>query len=318
MGLDWNWSFRLGRLFGVPIDIHWSLPAFFLYYVIRGANLGYSLVTLGLFVLLPMVLLFASVVAHEFGHVFAARHFGLSVRNMLLTPIGGMVMVAQGRTPTHELVVALAGPAVNLALAIVAVAAYFALGGPPSLGLLVPFGSQETFFELWRQQRLAGLVLYDLARAQMTLFLFNVVCAAYPMDGGRALMALMWRRMGFHRALVRSCKIAQGISVVLGLVGLAALDPMIVVIAVMIWAQAATTIRQAPMLEDPGPSWNRGTYAPPRPAAKKQPWPWQRWLDERRETKLRALLARAEQRGIDTLTAAERAWLQRARDRRRK
>lgn len=312
----------MGRLFGVAIDIHWSLFAMFLYYVLRGADLGYSLVTLGLFVVLPMVLLFASVVAHEYGHVFAARHFGLPVGNMLLTPVGGMVMVAQGRTPTHELVVALAGPAVNLALALVAGALYLALGGPPALGLVLPMADRATFLELWQSGRITELVLFDFVQSQMTLFLFNVVCAAYPMDGGRALMAVLWRRMGFHRALVRSCTIAKGIAVVLGLVGLATLSPMTVLIAVLIWAQAASTIRQAPMLPDPGPSWSRGSYEPAAPqrartAKKRGPWPWQRWLDERREAKLRALLARAEQRGVHTLTAAERAWLERARNRRR-
>lgn len=311
--MDWNWSYRAFRLFDVDVRIHWSLFAYFFYYVLRGAQLGYSLTTLGLFVVVPIVLLFASVVAHEYGHVFAARYRRLSVGHMVLTPIGGMVMVAQGRTPSDEAFVAAAGPMVNLGLAIAASAVYFALGGAPALELYVPFLGGNTFLEMWREQRFAQLVLYDFINAQMALFLFNVVCVAYPMDGGRVLMAFFWKRRGFHNGLLLTCKIARVLAVGLGLVAVFTLQPMLAVIAFFVFFQAHTTMTRVHQMPDPGGYY--GIRPPARNAPKKKkPNFVTAWLDERKEKKLRALLARAETKGIASLTAAERAWLKKARE----
>lgn len=324
--MDWNWSFHGFRVFGVDVRIHWSLPAFFLYYVLRGFELGMSLTTLGLFVVLPMLLLFASVVAHELGHVFAARHFRLRVDHMILTPIGGMVMVAQGRTPTHELVVAAAGPLVNLALAVIGGALYLALGGPLSAGLLLPVLGDATFVELYRGGHLASLVLFDFVQSQMTLFLFNVLLAAYPMDGGRVLMSLLWRRRGFHAALIASCKVARVIAVLIGLGGIALARPGLAFIAIFVYIQAQSTLARAPMLPDPGYGYD------PRFAAARHPQDRQRrgdqqrgsgpsflrrWWLERRELKLRRLLAQAETKGIASLSPSDRAWLKKVREQRR-
>ncbi len=310
--VDWNWSFHAFRWSGIDVRIHWSLPAFFLYYVTRGFELGYSLIGLALFVVLPMILLFASIVAHEFGHAFAARHFGLRVGHMILTPIGGMVMVAQGQTPTHELGVAIAGPAVNFVLALIASALYLALGGPPSLGLILPFAGVENLHFLYGQERWLELVLFDFASSQSMLVAFNLLLTAYPMDGGRVLMALLWRRRGFHSALVLSCKIARVLAVVLGIAGMLMARPALAFIAFFVFFQAQTTLKQAAQLPDPG-GWGR---SPPRPKQKPKPWFWVAWWRERQQRRLRSLLARAEAKGIASLSESEREWLRRMREER--
>ncbi len=325
--MDWNWNFHAFRLFGVDVRIHWSLPAFFLYYVVRGAQLGYSRTTLSLFVVLPMVLLFASVVAHEYGHVFAARRFRLSIGQMILTPIGGMVMVAQGRTPKHELVVAIAGPLVNLCLAMLAASIYFAVGGPPTIEIFFPFFNGDAFNALWIERRLIQMVLFDFVQSQMMLFYFNMLCAAYPMDGGRVLMSILWRRRGFHPALIASCKIARILAVGMGLAGIAMASPILVVIEFFVFIQANTAINKAGLLPDPGrgfdPGFQRALHQQDemRRAAKaktRRPWFFRRWIDEKREAKLRSLLAKAETAGLETLTPSEREWLKRARESRKR
>lgn len=304
--VNWAWSFRAFRLFGVDVRVHWSLPAVFLYYVVRGGQLGYSLSTVTLFVALPMALLFASVVAHEYGHVFAARHYALRIGHMVLTPIGGMVMVAQGRTPTHELVVALAGPLVNLALALAGVGLYVGIGGLPGIGLVVPFLDDGAFLQLWAQQRLLHLVVYDFVQAQMGLFLFNVLLMAYPMDGGRVLMSILWRRRGFHQALIASCKVARVLAVAMGLVGLITTRTSLAIIGALVFFQAHTTMSRAAMLPDPGSGYEQ--------RAKAKPGFLKAWLLQRRRRKVRALVGRAEAEGLSSLSASEREWLKRQRN----
>jgi Zn-dependent protease len=271
--VDWNWSFHAFRWSGIDVRIHWSLPAFFLYYV--------------------------------------TRHFGLRVGHMILTPIGGMVMVAQGQTPTHELVVAIAGPAVNFVLALLASALYLALGGPPSLGLILPFAGVENLHFLYGQERWLELVLFDFASSQAMLVAFNLLLTAYPMDGGRVLMSILWRRRGFHAALVASCKIARVLAVLLGIAGVLTARPALAFIAFFVFFQAQTTLKQAPLLPDPG-----GWRAPPRPSKKPKPWFWVAWWRERQQRRLRSLLARAEAKGIASLSPSEREWLRRMREER--
>jgi stage IV sporulation protein FB len=319
--MNWAWSFRAFRLFRVDVRVHWSLLAVVLYYVVRGAQLGYSAATLTLFVILPTLLLFASVVAHEFGHVFAARHYSLRVDHMILTPIGGMVMVAQGRTPRHELVVALAGPLVNLALAAAGSALYFALGGPPSAGLLMPFLGEGIFAQLWSQQHLLTLVVFDFVQVQMGLFLFNIVLAAYPMDGGRILMAILWRRRGFERALVTSCKVGRVVAVLIGLTGILMMRPGLAAIGLMVFLQAHNTLARAGALAgavyDPGFERALQKQAERRAGQGKRtrtPWSFTAWLRGRGERRAAALLAIAKTMGIDALTPSDRQWLKRRRE----
>jgi Zn-dependent protease len=236
-----------------------------------------------------------------------------------------MVMVAQGQTPKHERVVAIAGPLVNLALAIVAAAGYLALGGRPVVGLVLPFGD-DMFVELWSSQRVFLLILFDFVQQQMTLFLFNMLCAAYPMDGGRVLLSFLWARRGFHSGLIASCKVSRVIAVALGLVGLATQSFLLVIVAISVFMQAQSTLRRAAEVPDPGRGYDSGfaralrQQAAMREAAKKQrhrPSFLKRWFLENREAKVRQLLARAERDGIASLTPSERAWLQTARARRR-
>jgi stage IV sporulation protein FB len=266
--VDWNWSFPAFRLFGVEVRIHWSLPAFLLYYLTRLGHVGLSTTTLALFVLLPMVLLFASVVAHEFGHVFAARYFKLRTGHMVLTPIGGAVLVAQGRTPTQEIVVALAGPLVNLGLALLATGLYAGLGGPLDVGLLDPlaFTKSTVFLDLLLRGELFLFVVRDFAQAQFALFFFNVLLAAYPMDGGRVLMGLLWSRRGFHSALVASCQVARMFAVGMVVAGFAWRSPGLALIGALVFMQAQATLKRAARLPDPGLG-----YVRPSASAKRRP-----------------------------------------------
>ena len=175
---------NLFRVRGIRLAIHFSfflLLAFVAYqgWVEAGAEgLFWNVVTI--------VAFFTCVVLHEFGHCFTAMHFGHRVRRILLMPIGGMAeFETLPRQPSRELLITLAGPAVNFA--IVGVIWIF-VGAPPGL----PFNVDDL------PANAIGFAHLLLAWNLM-MGLFNLL-PAFPMDGGRILRALLAIRLPFLRA----------------------------------------------------------------------------------------------------------------------
>lgn len=314
------WTFHLCRLWGVDVRIHWSLPVVFLFFILRASHYGASLQFLGLFVVLPYLLLFVSVLLHEFGHVAAARRYRLHVGHIVLSPIGGMVMVGQSRFPRAEFVVAASGPLVNLGLATLALAAYLALGGPLARGLFVPFGSDEVFGRLWDARRIGLLILYDLAGTQIFLFLFNVLMVAYPMDGGRMLFAFLWARRGYVPALTASCRVAKVLAIVMALAAVALWNVILVVVALFVWMQAHTTQIQVENLGGamaPDARFERIAWEANRQLAargRRREGPIARWRRARRERKLERILVKVRDEGITSLSARERGFLRKVKE----
>ncbi len=170
-----------------------------------------------LFATVSILLLFACVTLHELGHSLAARRFNIGVRNITLLPIGGIAQLESlPEKPRHELLIALAGPAVNFALA---------LGIGLTLALV---GGASLFFNISSlPQLLAGprgplsLIVYLLV-ANLVLGLFNLI-PAFPMDGGRVLRALLATWTSYPRATRIAARVGQLIAV--GLI-LLALSPI--------------------------------------------------------------------------------------------
>ncbi len=325
--MDWNWSFRAFRLFGTDVRIHWSLPAFFLYFVLRAASHGTSPTFLALFVVTPFVLLFASVLAHEYGHIFAARWYGLHVGRTILTPIGGMVMVGQAQTPKSELVVAAAGPAVNLALALLGTLFYALLGGPFSASLVVPLLGDDLFARLYQQGDLGTLMVRDFVQTNAMLWWFNVLMVAYPLDGGRMLFSALWKRHGYQTGMVLACKVSRVLAVVLGIAAIILLSPILAVIAFFVWLQATMVLRQIPQLAQPGLGSSGGIGRARWPRAKPRQRGQKRglgglrdavvrWHDRREAERYLELVAKAEMKGLHALSDDERAFLKQYRERR--
>ncbi len=170
-----------------------------------------------------ILVLFACVVMHEFGHIFAARRYGIRTPDVTLLPIGGVASLERmPEKPMQEIFVALAGPAVNAVIAIVLFAA---------LGLRFDF-SQMTVVEIVQSSFWA-----QVAFANVILFVFNLI-PAFPMDGGRVLRALLAMRLGYTQATRVAARIGQGLAVVFGLLGLFG-NPMLVLIAIFIFLAAS-------------------------------------------------------------------------------
>ncbi len=173
-----SWSFRIGRLFGIQVRLHLTfLPwiAFWAYSAWKEAGDP----TAAVHAAAALLALFACVLLHEFGHILMARRFGIRTHDVTLLPIGGVArMESTGNTPRQELLIALAGPAVN-----VVIAAFTAL-------LLWRFPAPAGGLDL---DGLQGDLPTFLLAANIYLLLFNLL-PAFPMDGGRVLRAVLsWR-----------------------------------------------------------------------------------------------------------------------------
>ncbi len=217
-----KWSFKLGRFLGIDVRLH---VTFLLLLVFIGAahwmtGGGAPAAVSGL---LFLSLLFLCVLLHEYGHALMARRFGIATREITLLPIGGVAQLERmPDRPLQELWVALAGPAVNVAIA-AGLALWLTLSGG-----WAPLSSLSTT---------DGPLLERLLAANLFLVAFNLL-PAFPMDGGRVLRALLALRLPYARATRIAARIGQGMAVVFGLVGLFA-NPMLLFIAVFVWLGAA-------------------------------------------------------------------------------
>jgi Zn-dependent protease len=215
------WSAKLGRFAGIDVYVHVTFLLLlawiaWIYWLETGTLGG---VATGLTLIL---LLFACVVLHEYGHALTARRFGIGTRHITLLPIGGIALLeSMPRDPGQEILVALAGPAVNLVIAAAIWLLMLAGGAPGALpGLEIAEGS----------------LLPTLLAANLMLAIFNLL-PAFPMDGGRVLRAILSYRMGRVRATRAAASIGQVLAVGLGLLGLFG-NPFLILIAVFVWLGA--------------------------------------------------------------------------------
>jgi Zn-dependent protease/CBS domain-containing protein len=216
-----KWSARLGAVAGIDVYVHVTflalIPFLAAFYWSTTGTLAGVLTGLAL-----TGMLFVCVLLHEYGHALTARRFGIRTRHITLLPIGGLALLESiPKDPRQEILVALAGPAVNLAIAGLAFLA-LAAGGPPG----APFAAELTRMGF----------LPNLLAANLMLALFNLL-PAFPMDGGRVLRALLSLRMDRVRATRTAATIGQALAVGLGLLGLY-VNPMLILIAVFVWIGA--------------------------------------------------------------------------------
>jgi len=217
-----SWSISIGRIASTAVRIHITFLLFLAWiwagsYVTGGAEAAWN-------GLVFMVLLFLCVLAHEFGHIFTARAFGVQTPDVTLLPIGGVARLERiPEEPMQEFLIAIAGPAVNVVIALALVA--FA-GADLSGRHLVAVES-------------ANVSMVDrLASVNLFLAVFNMI-PAFPMDGGRVLRALLAIRLGFTRATEVAAMIGQWVAFALGFIGLF-YNPLLIFIAIFVYLAASS------------------------------------------------------------------------------
>jgi len=215
-----RWSWQVAKVAGIPIRIHATFFLFlvFLYVVLaRDQSSKEAAEWIGF-----LLALFGCVVLHELGHAITARRYGVKTRDITLLPIGGVARLERiPEKPAQEIAVALAGPAVNVVIALALLATLVATG---------VWGTLRSPAEL--QQNFAGrLLAYNVFLA-----LFNLI-PAFPMDGGRVLRALLAIRLDYVRATQIAAGVGQGIALLFGLLGLWG-NPILLFIALFVFIGA--------------------------------------------------------------------------------
>jgi Zn-dependent protease/predicted transcriptional regulator len=215
-----RWAWRLGSLAGISIYLHATFVLLLAWIAVSHLSAGHGLAMAGQG-LLVIACVFAVVVLHELGHALVARRFGIATRDITLYPIGGVASLERmPERPGQELLVAIAGPAVN---AVLALAIYLGLR-------IADVGSDGDPLTI------GGSLAVQLLWINVSLALFNLV-PAFPMDGGRILRAALVFKLDHARATVIAARIGRGIAVVMGMVGLL-WSPMLAVIALFVWMSA--------------------------------------------------------------------------------
>ena len=255
-------SFRIGRLFGIPIQVHFTffliIPVFAW---IIGTDITYaidfvtstfelaspvpfdtSLITAGL---MPYILgtiislgLFSGVLVHELAHSLVARRNGIRINSITLLIFGGIASMEEGLSdPRVELPMALVGPLTSLLVGLICTGIVYAT---PSFAGNTP---------------VAGMVIFVfgyLGILNIVLCVFNLL-PAFPMDGGRVLRALLAKRMPLHRATRIAADVGKGFAVMFAIIAIVSFSPLLLVIAFFIYigaSQETVAVKYSVLLQD--------------------------------------------------------------------
>lgn len=212
-------SINLGTVAGIPIRLHWSFLLFLVWIALLelGADRNpFDEITF-------LIAVFFCVLLHELGHAFMAKQFDVKTKNITLYPIGGVASLTGRTTPAGDLLIAIAGPVVNLVLMVV----------------LAPYTDFVTLLsEVPDERVLVNLSIVErLFIVNTVLFIFNLI-PAYPMDGGRIVRAGLSMLWNEERSALISSRLSQILSVMMLVLGLYIGDIFLSVISVIIFISA--------------------------------------------------------------------------------
>ena len=220
-----HWSWKIGRLAGIDVYMHATFLLLVGFIVVASWVESHNAVRT-LFGVFFVLVIFGCVVLHELGHALTARRYGIRTRDIVLLPIGGVARLERmPEEPNQELLVALAGPAVNVLIALGLFAVLTGFGRIPTL--------RQAATISWTGHD----ILPSLLAVNVWLVLFNLI-PAFPMDGGRVLRALLAKRMDYTDATQAAAHVGQAIAFVFGFGGLF-FDPFLLFIALFVWMGAS-------------------------------------------------------------------------------
>lgn len=196
-------AISIGTICGVSIRVHLLFVALLAVLLLQALDFA-GLAGLAWFAM-QLLLLFASLLAHELGHALAARALGVRVYDIVMSPFGGMARLERlPENPRIELLIAAAGPAASLTLAAVLIALQVLLSSAP----LWPAGPVLT----WNAFHIALVV-------NLLMGCVNLI-PAFPMDGGRIFRALLARRMAYAAATRIAVLVGRWVALALLLIAL--------------------------------------------------------------------------------------------------
>lgn len=227
-----NSSIRLFTVRGIDIRVHITFPLILVFAILQFGVFAGQGINGAIFGVIVILLLFTIVVLHELGHSIAAQHYGVPVNQIVLLPIGGVAQLQRiPENPMQEFVIAIAGPLVNVVIAILLYLVHilFGIGGVSTndaMGLLIGVG----------RGNLDAVFNYVFA-TNLFLAVFNLI-PAFPLDGGRVLRALLATRLDYGRATSIAVNIGQTLAGIAGVWGFLNGDFFLILIAIFVYMGA--------------------------------------------------------------------------------
>lgn len=238
-----SWSLPVARIAGITVRVHLFFLAFVLASLARSASPGADASIAWKPTLLGLGALLAIIVLHEFGHCIACRRSGGRADEILLWPLGGLAGCVPPERPGAHLWTALGGPLVNVAIVAV-LTPVLGLRTGEWLGVAVPnpFGLAS----LVQDRDVSGWLELLLVLANYiawVLLIFNLI-PMFPLDGGRILQAILWRRRGYAASMRIACRAGFVAAVALGIAALATDGTTLLAIAIFGGFVSVATLRQ--------------------------------------------------------------------------
>ena len=298
------WGFPLYHAFGIRVRVHLLLVVLIAFELVNSIRTD----EFGLVFMAPLMgALFLLVLLHEYGHCIACRLVGGEADDIMLWPLGGL---ASCRPPHHwkaDLITTLGGPAVNALLyPVLSLIVYIATRSAGAV-FYNPFDPASTLIEFATPLSIPLICLWSLHYVNLILLLFNLL-PMFPMDGGRALQALVWRKSDHTTSVVVATTTAFAVAGVLATAGLVFHSTTLLAIAVFGAFISWQERQRARLLHT---SWPEPEFAPAAP----DPVESARRREQREaaeQAEIDRILARISAEGLDALTPRERRTLKRA------
>jgi stage IV sporulation protein FB len=318
-------SVPLFTAFGIRVRAHISLLLFIGLTLLLG-GLGTEKYNFAIRVQ-SMSILFAIILLHEFGHCFAARWVGGEAEDILMTPLGGLAMARPPHRPLPTFITVAAGPAVNVLICLLAVAAmaltlhgFSSAHGPwwNPLSYLHQHGLDPN---AWRQTFWYAYFVYATS---LGLLFFNLL-PIFPLDGGQMLQSALWPKLGYYRSMMFACVTGMIGAVIVALVGIVT-SLFLVFLAISGFMYCYAKRRE---LKEVGPEYEGMDFSeslrpdPPRKRRKVSRWTVRRLRREAQQesdlqSRIDAILAKVSAQGMHSLTWSERRTLKKATERQRR
>lgn len=239
-------GWQLGRVAGIDITVHWSFSFLIAYVVFAtlmgGGSMAHALIEVGF-----VAVAFGCVVLHELGHAMAARGFGVRTHGITLLPIGGVANLESiPRNPFQELVIALAGPMVNVLIAAAIL----------PISLLYASVTSDTMVNF-----LGGHFLHRVLALNVVMILFNLL-PVFPMDGGRVLRAALAFRLPYLKATEWAVSTSRVMSVLFLIAGFF-YSPFLIFIAIFMYSAGSAELQRLREEIVPPNHWPESWRVPP-------------------------------------------------------
>ena len=217
-------SLKLGKIAGIGLFVHWTFSLLILFIVYTNYKAGQNSIQI-LWSVLFILCIFLTVFMHELGHALTAKKFGIKTKDITLLPIGGVAQLERlPEKPSEELMVAFAGPMVNIVLALIT-----------SLFISLPNTSEEMVAQLDNGVN-SGNFFLNFYLVNIILAFFNLI-PAFPMDGGRVLRALLSYKLERHQATKIAARIGQALAIGFVLLGFYS-NPFLIFIGIFVFMGA--------------------------------------------------------------------------------